>query len=62
MTPPPTTTDVDSLGAHRLPPAPFAGMTRIRFNGRWRRHPLSPLGLPCSLRLRPRQAGCASGA
>jgi hypothetical protein len=30
-------------------------MTRIRFNGRWLRHPLSPCGLPCGLQGTP---GC----
>jgi Rv2175c C-terminal domain of unknown function len=28
-------------------------MTRIRFNGRWRRHPLSPRGLPCASNTTP---------
>jgi hypothetical protein len=28
-------------------------MTRIRFNGRWLHHPLSPNGLPCTARIRP---------
>ena len=44
---------VDCSRAHRWPPAPFAGMTRIRFNGRWQRHPLSPRGLPCSAQSTP---------
>jgi len=28
-------------------------MTRIRFNGRWPRHPLSPRGLPCGVQGTP---------